>query len=130
MGKRNSFFFLGFLQIGDETIERFALAAQLCRLNDDLRHQRGTVVKEVVLAQRRMAARLNRQRAVHALVIQAYRFVDDILVTALKAVVLAAERLLNVGLESVGRNGVRHNGAARVAPPAQWRKQSPQDGCG
>lgn len=75
-------------------------AAQLCRLNDDLRHQIGTVVKEVVLAQRRMAARLNRQRAVHALVIQAHRFVDDILVTALKAVMLAAERLLNVGLES------------------------------
>ena len=114
-GEAQLFFFLGFLQIGDETIERFALAAQLCRLNDNLRHQIGTVVKEVVLAQRRMAARLNRQRAVHALVIQAYRFVDDILVTALKAVVLAAERLLNVGLESVGRNGVRHNGAARVA---------------
>ena len=29
--------------------------------------------------------------------------------------VLAAERLLNVGLESIRRNGVRHNGAARVA---------------
>ena len=95
----------GLGKIGNELHEVFSFLRAFGKGDEKAGHEIGAVVEEIVLLEGGMTARLDGERGILALRIEALALVDDILVTALEAMMHAAVRR-NEGGEPVARHGI------------------------
>ena len=103
-----------------------SLPPQLCIANDDLGSKICTVVQKIIFLPCAVSAGFHCQKAGLTRFVQPDRFVDDVFVAPLKAMMAAAQLLLDESGKLVAGHGIGHNGAVRRLLRRNRRRQCDQ----